>query len=92
MRIWNTLHPTAENNPSSDDDEQQDYNLDAGDHVHASDTPFWKESVEQSDEDNDTNCDTTFGPFGDGDSGGCEDVLREHDTTGCYSNSQQLEV
>jgi hypothetical protein len=85
MWIRNTFHITAENYPSGNNDEQQDYNLDASDHVHASNTPFWKKRVEQRDENNDTNCDTTFGPFGDGDVGCCEDVLRENNTARCYS-------
>lgn len=92
MRIRNTFYTTTENDPPGNNDEQQDYNLDASDRVHASNTPFRKESVEQSDENNDTNCDTTFTPFGDGDVGSCEDVLRENDTTRCYSQQSGFSI
>ena len=75
MRIRNTFNVTTENDPAGNDDKQQDYDLDASDHIHTANTPFREESVEQSDEDNDTNCNTTFAPFGYG----------ENDATRCYS-------
>lgn len=90
VRIRDTFNVTTENDPAGNNNKQQDYNLHASDHIHTANTPFREECVEQSDEDNDANCDTTFGPFGYGDVSCCEDVLRENNATRRYSQVRSV--
>lgn len=62
MRVLNAGHATAENNPSRDDDEQQQYNLEDGEEVHAVYTDFGEEGVNSSDGDDDSDGNATLCP------------------------------
>jgi hypothetical protein len=90
MGIRNTAHTTSENDPSSNDDEQQQDNLHDCKQIHAPDTPLGKESVEQRDEDNNADCNATFGPFSDVNLGCFEDVFGEDDASRSCNILSQL--
>lgn len=90
MGIRHTADTTAENHPSSNDDEYQHHNLHYGKQIHASDTPLGKESVEQRDENNDSNRNAALGPFGNSNVGCFEDVFGEDDASRGYNVFSQF--
>lgn len=63
IRVLNTVHSTAENNPAGDDDEEEQDDFDNADDVHATHAPVGEEDVDEGYEADHCDCNASFFPF-----------------------------
>lgn len=87
MRVWHTRDTTTQNNPSGNDNEKEQDGLESSKEVHAMNTNFREECVNNGDESDHSDGDTTLLPFRCLMASGVDNVGSENDASrGCDVN------